>query len=282
MKILVTGSTGFIGSYVIDELLKYDHEIIATSRSRSKAIQTSWWNKVKYVECDLYSEIDFYSLFDTPELVIHLAWDGLPNYSSLFHFEKNLPASYSFLKNMIISGVKNIAVLGTCFEYGLKNGCLTEEEIAQPVTAYGLAKDTLRKYLQLLSAQYQFSFKWIRLFYVYGKNQNEKSLIPKIDAAIENNQEVFNMSGGEQLRDYLPVEKVAEYIVKIALQTETMGIINCCSNQPISIRKFVEDYLHQRNSEMKINYGYYPYAEHEPMAFWGDDTKLKTILKEVK
>lgn len=282
MKVLMTGATGFIGNYVIEELLKYDHEIIATSRCREKVSDKSWRSKVTYIECDLDSQQDFARLFGFPEMVIHLSWDGLPNYSSLFHFEKNLSVSYSFLKNLIQSGIKNVVILGTCFEYGMKSGCLSEEMISEPVTAYGLAKDTLRKFIDTLRTQYQFNYKWIRLFYVYGKNQNRNSLVSQIEAAIKNNDEVFNMSGGEQIRDYLPVEKAAEYIVKISLQNKLNGIINCCSNEPVSVRKFVEDYLDNRNYNMKLNLGHYPYADYEPLAFWGDNSKLKTIMKEQK
>ena len=45
------------------------------------------------------------------------------------------------------------------------------------------------------------------------------------------------MSGGEQERDYLPIEKVAEYIVTIALQDNISGIINCCSGKPIKVKQ---------------------------------------------
>lgn len=282
MKILVTGATGFIGNYVVEELMKFGYDIIATSRTRSKASEMSWWEKVKYVECDLDSSIDFYKKFNSPDLVIHLAWDGLPNYTESFHYEKNLPANYAFLKNLIISGLKDLTVLGTCFEYGLASGCLTEETVTEPVTPYGLAKDTLRKFVESLRIKNQFNFNWIRLFYVYGKNQNKNSLVSQIEAAIENEEEVFNMSGGEQLRDYLPVKKAAEFIVRITLQKEITGIINCCSGKPVSVRKFVEDYLQNKKSEIKLNLGYYPYVDYEPFAFWGNNSKLENILKESK
>ena len=280
MKVLVTGATGFIGNYVVEELLKSGHEIVATSRNKDKAINSAWWSKVKYVECDLDSGTDFFSVFNSPEIVIHLAWDGLADYSSSSHFEKTLFVSYSFLKNMIESGVKDIVVLGTCLEYGLQSGCLTENLSTKPVTAYGLAKDTLRKFIEALQEQYEFNLRWIRLFYVYGKNQGRNTLYSQLESTVDNNEKIFNMSGGEQLRDYLQVEKAAEYIASVALQNDINGIINCCSNKPISVRKFVEDYLQRRKSEMKLNLGYYPYAEYEPMAFWGDDTKLKNIMKE--
>ncbi len=86
------------------------------------------------------------------------------------------------------------------------------------------------------------------------------------------------MSGGEQERDYLPVEKVAEYIVAVALQNDVNGIINCCSGKPIKIKELVTNYLKENNADIKLNRGYYPYPDYEPMSFWGDDTKLKQIL----
>ena len=92
--------------------------------------------------------------------------------------------------------------------------------------------------------------------------------------------EVFNMSAGEQLRDYLPVEKVAEYIVKVATQNKVSGIINCCSGSPISIRKLVEDYLRINKKTIELNLGYFSYPPYEPMAFWGDTSKLEKILRK--
>ena len=53
---------------------------------------------------------------------------------------------------------------------------------------------------------------------MFGKGQDDNSLLSQVDRAINNNQSTFNMSKGDQLRDYLPVEKVAEYIVKISIQ----------------------------------------------------------------
>jgi dTDP-6-deoxy-L-talose 4-dehydrogenase (NAD+) len=116
--------------------------------------------------------------------------------------------------------------------------------------------------------------KWIRLFYPYGHGQAKKSLWTQMEDAIINKQEQFNMSSGEQLRDYLPVQKAAEYISKISLQNEVTGIINCCSGKPVSVRNFVEQFFKEHDYEIKLNRGYYPLPVFEPLAFWGDITKL--------
>jgi dTDP-6-deoxy-L-talose 4-dehydrogenase (NAD+) len=221
-------------------------------------------------------ETDYYTFFKRPEAMIHLCWEGLPNYNSILHTEKNLPVNYYFIKNMIQNGLSDITITGTCFEYGLQYGCLSEDMDTRPVTNYGLAKDTLRKFIQ--SLQWKFNFKWLRLFYLYGSGQGEKSLYTQLENAIVNKEKTFNLSMGEQLRDYLPVNIAAEYIVKLVLQNNVQGIINCCSGQPISIRRFVENFFAKKKHGINLNLGYYPYVEYEPLAFWGNTEKMKNAI----
>ncbi|WP_319579767.1 NAD(P)-dependent oxidoreductase [uncultured Methanospirillum sp.] len=281
MKIVVTGATGFIGRHVVNWLVeKNQYEIIASGTSAKKASTFSWYNKVKFLPCDYYEQnIDYYTYFEKPDLLIHLAWKGLPNYSELFHLDENLPFEMRFLKSFSISAHTKIVVAGTCFEYGLVNGCLSEDLVTNPVTVYGIAKDTLQKYLVLLTKKNSNQWNWIRLFFMYGPGQNPKSLLPLLDAAIQNRDTKFSMSGGEQLRDYLPVETVANNICQIAIQNKINGIVNCCSGNPISVRNLVEKHKKERHSQIALNFGEYPYPEYEPMAFWGNNSKLLQILQ---
>jgi len=281
-KILVTGATGFIGNYVLQALIKTGYEIIATSTSLENARTKSWFRNVTFLEYDLKkydSTVNYQAYFHYPDAVIHLAWEGLPNYKSSFHIDENLPRHYLFLSNLIQHGLTDLTVTGTCFEYGMQEGCLTEDLLTQPANAYAIAKDGLHKQLLLLQELHPFQFKWVRLFYMYGAGQNPNSLLSQLDKALENGEEIFKMSGGEQVRDYLPVEKVADYIVSIALQNEVNGVINCCSSEPIKIKTLVENYLKQKGSTIELNTGYYPYSDYEPMHFWGDNRKLTSILK---
>ncbi|MBU1219450.1 NAD(P)-dependent oxidoreductase [Myxococcota bacterium] len=274
MKILVTGGTGFIGRHLVPYLLSSGHEITVAALEDKNNSQLEWFGRVKFIPFDVFDiNTEIIKKLDHPEAVIHLAWHGLPNYNKLFHFERNLFADYNFLKLLIEGGIKQLLVTGTCFEYGLREGCLSEDMPSNPSNPYSLAKDTLRKFLELLVKQKQITFQWARLFYMYGSGQGANSILSQLDSAIERGDKVFNMSEGEQLRDYLPVEEVASRLSNLFEHKECQGITNICSGKPISIRNLVENHLKKRNTKIELNVGYYPYSEFEPMAFWGNNRK---------
>ena len=283
-KVLVTGASGFIGNYVVRQLLRMNCSVIATSANEQKAKNNAWFDAVTYIPLDFKDfppGTDYFNFFGRPDRLIHLAWEGLPNYKSLFHIEENLPRHFAFLSNMIRGGLSDLTVTGTCLEYGLQEGSLSEDMPCFPSNPYAIAKDSLRKFLDELRKTQAFNFKWIRLFYLHGQGQNPNSLLSQLDKAVKAGESVFNMSGGEQVRDYLPVEEAARIIAFAALQQKTTGIINCCSGEPVSIRKFIEDYCHRNRIPIKLNFGYYPYTDYEPMRFWGDTQKLQQMMGEL-
>ncbi|HWK05335.1 MAG TPA: NAD(P)-dependent oxidoreductase [Puia sp.] len=284
-KILVTGATGFIGNYVVRELLDAGYRVVASSSHAERARAQPWFGKVDhYIPFDLGNfdpATDLYQLFGKPDGLLHLAWEGLPNYRAPFHLESNLPRQIAFLKNLVRHGLKDMTITGTCFEYGMQNGCLYETLPADPQNPYGQAKDRLRLSLEELQLDSPFVLKWVRLFYMYGAGQSPNSLFSQLTKALNNQDKVFNMSGGEQVRDFLPVAMVAKYLVSIAGQQKITGIINCCSGQPVTVREWVEELLKKGNQPISLNLGYYAYPDYEPMSFWGDVHKLNKILGKI-
>ncbi|MGQ0828885.1 MAG: NAD-dependent epimerase/dehydratase family protein [Bacteroidota bacterium] len=279
MKILITGASGFVGGYVLTELLKHPNiSIVIASKNLKKNTYSD--ERIEEKEFDL-NFVDKYgnlmTYFNKPDMLIHLAWEGLPNYNQPIHEEQLIHHS-QFIKNLVHNKIQKVVVTGTCLEYGLKEGCLTETMIAKPIIPYAISKAKLYENISALQKEYNFKFNWIRLFYMMGKRKNSKSILSQLENAIEQDHKVFNMSKGDQQRDYLPVEKIAEYIVKITLQKNIEGIVNCCSGKPITILKLVQDYLITRNATIKLNLGYYPYPDYEPFIFFGDVQKLNLAL----
>lgn len=282
MNILITGSTGFIGANLVPLLLARRHTVTALVRNAERAADMPWANQVRFIVWDIGQDIaPVLEKIGAPDAVIHLAWAGLPNYKALFHFEQNLPAHYRFLKSLVEQGVGQVLVTGTCFEYGMQNGCLSEQMPAQPENSYALAKDTLRRFLQALQQEHNFTLQWARLFYIYGPGQSSNSLLAQLDRALNNGEKSFNMSNGEQLRDYLAVEEVARRLLLLLEHSECNGLVNVCSGEPISVRRLVEHHIQKRGASIALNFGYYPYPDYEPMAFWGDHRRIAQLEKSI-
>lgn len=278
MKLAVTGATGFIGRHVVAELEQ--RGLSATLVCRSPVGLLPQATKHSVVAFDLSAPpADPFGALGKPDALIHLAWGGLPNYESLHHFEDELPAHYRFLKAVVAGGLGNLVVTGTCFEYGMQSGALHEELEARPNNPYGFAKNALRIQLEYLQRVTPFNLTWPRLFYLFGSGQAATSLFSQLTAAVERGDKTFNMSGGEQLRDYLPVSEAARHIVSLALSGRNNGIVNVCSAKPVSVRNLVETWIAENGWSINLNRGYYPYPDYEPLAFWGDRQKMDRCLQ---
>ena len=185
----------------------------------------------------------------------------------------------AILQRAEAAGVHQMLVTGTCFEYGMQSGPLSESTAPQPSNPYGLAKHTLHLFLQNLQQELPFTLQWARLFYLHGEGQNPNSLLAALDRAIDTGEPSFNMSAGEQLRDFLPIENAAAYLAAILHKHDFDGVINCASGQAISVRTLVEHRLRERGASIDLNLGHYPYPTHEPMAFWAVVDRLQQLLE---
>jgi dTDP-6-deoxy-L-talose 4-dehydrogenase (NAD+) len=277
MRIAVTGASGFVGQYVLRELQARAMDILAVTRSAERLHVKSRLTGI--VQMDIAQNIrNPYEQMGSPDILIHLAWGGLPNYQSTTHMEAELPAQLRFLKACVQSGLKRLVVSGTCFEYGKISGELIEDIPTFPCTEYGKAKDLLCRELQILQDRYVFELAWLRLFYLFGRGQSEQSLYSLLEAAISRGDRSFDMSEGNQLRDYLPAREAARLIVEVALCSGNTGIVNICSGAPVTVRRITESWIKERNATIILNFGKLPYSEIEPMSFWGSRKKLNAIL----
>ena len=281
MKVLVTGATGFVGRHLVAALLARGCEVRAVARNAEPAPGMPWINHVEFVAADIHAaELNVVALTEGIDALAHLAWPGLPNYRALFHFEHNLMADYRFIKSAVEAGVSQVLVAGTCFEYGMQSGPLSESTEPRPSNPYGLAKHTLHLFLQSLQQEQPFTLQWARLFYLHGEGQNPNSLLAALDRAIDAGEASFNMSAGEQLRDFLAIETAASHLAAILHQRDFDGVINCASGHPVSVRALVEQRLHERGATLALNLGHYPYPTHEPLAFWAVTERLQQLLGE--
>lgn len=280
MKVLVTGATGFIGRHLVPCLIRLGHTVVASGRSSSRASRCDWLVDVEFVPFDILSDrVPAMADFGHPDILIHLAWEGLSDFNSSLHTDELLPAHSRFLDQLINSGLSQCVVLGTCLEYGKTEGALRESMRANPGTAYARGKNALHEHLLELQNRHAFALRWIRLFYVHGVGQSQKALLSQLDQTLARGDEFFPMSPGDQLRDYLPVERAAELIAGISLRTDYSGVVNCCSGDPVTVQQLVEAHLAKRDASIPLRLGTFPYPDYEARNFWGDTTRLNALVK---
>ena len=275
--LLVTGATGFVGSHVVEQALAAGHAVIATGRDAERFSDLPFAGGVRFIACDLHRDpAPLCAVANEVRALLHLAWPDLPDYRNPSHVTHHLGADARFLKQMVGAGLRRIVGVGTCLEYGLREGELSEDMPTDPMLPYPIAKDALRRLITMILDADTVSVAWARLFYMYGPRQNPGSLMALLDTAIERGDAEFLMSGGQQLRDYLPVEEVARRLIRLAL-ADASGIFNVCSGDAVSVETLVRQRIAQMNANTVPKLGVYEYPDYEPMAFWGDSRRFEAL-----
>ena len=218
MKILVTGSTGFIGSHLLVELLRKEHEVVAVRRPGSEPV-------IQLERQPIWLERSFLNLdaqdFEGVEVVVHLAAAGVsPQRACWQELEQiNVTSGLRLIQLAHKSGVLRFVSTGSCIEYGAE--ALNWVNIPpwaslRPATPYGASKAagflTLHAYAMMNSIEFFYG----RIFTAYGKGQFRGNLWPSLRSAAQAGVD-FPMTKGEQIRDFIPVSKVAQHL-RIAVE----------------------------------------------------------------
>jgi nucleoside-diphosphate-sugar epimerase len=266
-NIIVSGATGFIGRHVARSLIANGYKVTALVRDPVKAKTISSITDVPHVLFDIKNPKKILDI-QNKKTLIHCAWGDVRDVLSQKHIEEHYLNNYLFIRSCVEQGINQILITGTCYEYGLQYGPVSAITETKPNTPYALAKDGLHKALRALQKDIYFELIWVRLFYVYGEGQDSKSIISLFDNALLKGDKTFNMSYGEQILDYLPVESVAEQIVNLLVERD--GVFNICSGKPISLRRLLEQRMVEKGTSIQLNLGYYEYRQHDSMAIWGE------------
>ena len=212
-----------------------------------------------------------------PTHAILLSWPGLPNYREPFHVTRNLPACIELIEQLAAVGLQRLLVAGTCYEYGLQNGPLKEEQFTDPVNCYSIAKDSLRRVIATRYSQKELKWCWARIFYPFGNGQNPNSLLPSLLNALETGEKSFPMGSGRQLRDFIDVQEVARQLLTLAIHQDSAGIYNVGSGVPRSVLEIAEEAIAAHGGSIRLKRGVYPDRSDEPLAFWAHMDKFQAL-----
>lgn len=274
MKILVTGANGYIGSKVVKKLCDLGNEVVATDMNNTNIDKRAEFKKADIFE----NRSDCFSFFGKPDVCLHLAWrDGFVH-DSPKHMG-DLSSHYRFLCSLIDGGLKQIACMGTMHEIGYYEGCVDENTPCNPLSMYGVAKNALRKSLELYCNEKGCKYQWLRAYYIYGNDDFGHSIFVKIRQASKEGKKTFPLNSGKNKYDFIFVDDLAKQISYAVSQNRVLGIINVCTGKPVSLGEEVEWYVKQNKLNIKFEYGKFPDRPYDSPCIYGDNKKIEEILR---
>lgn len=276
-KVLVTGANGYLGRHVVKSLLDLGYYVIASDFSYEGVDKRAELSKVEIFS----GSENIYEELGKPDAVIHLAWRNGFIHNSDTHIT-DLPNHFIFIKNLINGGLKNISVMGTMHEVGYWEGAIDENTPTNPSSLYGIAKNTLRQLMPIVTADKDVKVKWLRAYYIMGDDLKNNSIFSKIVQKANEGAKTFPLNSGKNKYDFINVKTLAEQIAKAAVQTEVDGVINCCTGKPISLGEKVEEFIKEKGFDIELQYGVFPDRPYDSPAIWGNPDKINTILSNYK
>ena len=194
----------------------------------------------------------------------------------------DLSNHYVFLKNLIDSGIPKIAIMGTMHEAGYFEGKMDELNSTNPISMYGIAKDALRRSMKLYCKDKETKFQWLRAFYIFGDDEFGNSIFCKIRQAVREGKTQFPFTTGKNKYDFIHINDLVTQISYAVTQDDILGEINVCSGTPISLSEQIEWYISNNKLPIKLEYGKYPDRPYDSPCIYGDDSKIKAIMKNAK
>ena len=218
-----------------------------------------------------------------PEAVLHLAWQGIPDYSKQMS-ELNFNNSLNFLNFLIEnSECKKIIVPGSCWEYndGSILGQCSEDIKINPQKPFSIYKKKLFDELINKTHKHNVIFNWPRLFYVYGPYQKKTSLIPMLIDSYLNNKEP-NIKSPYNKNDFIFIDDVVKILIFMLQSSLPSGVYNVgtgVATEVIELSNIIKNFFNSNNN-LKKNIK--KKADGQTINFFADTNKLKKYFSNLE
>ena len=264
MRIFVTGACGFIGSHLVEKLIKNNYKVRALTYYNPhdsigclKYLNKKIFDKLEIINGDVRDLQLISNCTKRTDVIIHLAaLIGIPySYHAVkSYIDTNVNGTFNILNAARINKVKKILITSTSEVYGSAREVPIKEthplNAQSPYAASKIAADQL-------ALSFFNSFKTpvtiIRPFNSYGPRQSNRAIIPTILNQLINGNQNLKLGNIFPTRDFTYVEDTAEAFIKLLMARKTEGeIINIGSNFEISIKNILEILKKDFNYKFKI------------------------------
>jgi UDP-glucose 4-epimerase len=221
MNCLVTGGAGFIGSNLVDELIKSGHDVTVIDNESSDSHENFYWNpkahNYKYSINDYVMCSDVFKRHN-PDVVFHMAAESRIQPcidDPLKAIETNVVGTTTMLALSKRYKVKRFVFSSTSAAYGLKNKSpLCENMIPDCLNPYSVSKVSGEEICKMYSKLYNLETVIFRYFNVYGERQPVKGQYAPVIGIFQrqktNNESLTVVGDGEQTRDYVHVNDIVK------------------------------------------------------------------------
>ncbi len=279
MKIFLTGSSGFVGSFFLRNLIssgKYEISILLRNPQEAWRIK-DLLSKVHVVE----GSLDCLDLIESELLsqknydaFVHLAWSGVlgrdRNNPSQWH---NVKSTIELVELANRLKVNSFIGLGSQAEYGPCQYKIDELALTKPTTLYGVSKLSAQLLSERLCKEYGIRYAWIRLFSSFGPTDNSEWLIPYLVKSLMASESP-KLTPAEQMWDYVYVEDVATAIKSVLDTNGARGIFNLGSGNVYKLRSIIEKIRDLIDPKLELNFGGLEYRSDQVMFLQADISKL--------
>jgi UDP-glucose 4-epimerase len=281
VRCLVTGASGFVGSWLVRRLLADGHPVTAFMRESPATRRNADWFRGATVV--LGSLEDLTSLraslgCDSIDVVFHLAWFGVASEfrNHTDQIPLNVTGTLRLWELARDAGCKHWIGLGSQAEYGPCAGILREGLPANPVTAYGVAKLASGMLTSKMAEMAGMRHTWLRLLAVYGPGDDPRHLIPSLIQTLCSGKKP-SLTKAEQVWDYLYVGDAVDALSRIAT-TGATGIFNLASGKTVQIgalAKWIRDMI---DPQLPLGIGEVPYLPDQVMHLEADISRLRAAI----
>jgi len=270
VKIFVTGATGFVGSHFVKKAIADGHEVMALRRKgRNPRIVLD--RDPIWVEGNLASDLS--SGLDGCDALVHFAATGVSPQKAAWEelFQCNVMDSLKcWLTAVNKASIPRLIICGSCHEYGRTADRFVEippYAPLDPVSAYASSKAAASMAASGLCQQTRCQLIILRPFNIFGAGQHESNLWPSLRRAALAGEDC-QLTPGDQIRDFIGVEKVVEAFVNALVLPLAAGIPeirNVGSGHPMKLKEFTQYWWDRWGARGKLLYGSIPYSPGELM-----------------